>query len=99
MLRDLRRSPSPAVLLNVGWWGNQFVIRRKQLRFKPKGPIFDDGELPAHVSGLHAFFLPGPSGFRIVDIELLGTTKQVGDATETCERYVSFPGAASPGFR
>ena len=49
VLRDLRSSGSPAILFNgnnVGWWGNQFVIRRKQLRFKPKGPIFDDGDLP-----------------------------------------------------
>jgi len=77
VLRDLRQSASSAVLLNgnnVGWWGNQFVIRRKQLRFKPKGPIFDDGDLPAHVSGLHAFFLPSPSGFQIVDIKLHGSS-------------------------
>jgi hypothetical protein len=67
---------------NVGWWGNQFVIRRKQLRFKPKGPIFDDGDLPAHVSGLHAFFLPGASGFQIVDIKLCGTTREAGDTGE-----------------
>jgi hypothetical protein len=85
MLRDLRESATPAVLLNgnnVGWWGNQFVIRRRQLRFKPKGPIFDDGDLSAHVSGLHAFFLPGPSGFRIVDIQLYGSTRETGDSTE-----------------
>jgi Phosphodiester glycosidase len=85
VLRDLRRSGSPAVLLNgnnVGWWGNQFVIRRKQLRFKPKGPIFDDGDLPAHVSRDHAFFLHGPSGYQIVDIKLHGTARAAGDTTE-----------------
>lgn len=102
VLRDLRRSASPAVLLNgnnVGWWGNQFVIRRKQLRFKPKGPIFDDGELPAHVSGMHAFFLPGPSGFRIVDIQLHGTTKQAGDTTEMDLRAIrDLPRCGLSGF-
>jgi len=85
VLRDLRSSGSPAILFNgnnVGWWGNQFVIRRKQLRFKPKGPIFDDGDLHTHASGRHAFFLPGPRGFQIVEIELEGKKVDVGDTGE-----------------
>lgn len=85
VLGKLRTERAPAILFNgnnVGWWGNQFVIRRKQLRFKSKGPIFDDGELPAHVSRRHAFFLPGPSGFQIVEIELHGTKVDVGDTGE-----------------
>ena len=102
VLRDLRQSESPAVLLNgnnVGWWGNQFVIRRKQLRFKPKGPIFDDGDVPDHVSGLHAFFLPGPSGFQIVDIKLLGTTKEAGDTSEMDLRAIrELPRCGLSGF-
>jgi hypothetical protein len=85
VLGHLRSSRSPAILFNgnnVGWWGNQFVIRRKQLRFKPKGPIFDDGDLHTHASGRHAFFLPGPRGFQIVDIELQGTKVEIGDTGE-----------------
>ena len=102
VLRDLRESATPAVLLNgnnVGWWGNEFVIRRKQLRFKPKGPIFDDGDLPAHVSGLHAFFLPGPSGFQIVDIQLHGSPKEANDSIEMDLRAVrDLPRCGLSGF-
>ena len=102
VLRGLRKSATPAILLNgnnVGWWGNQFVIRRKQLRFKPKGPIFDDGDLPNHVSGLHAFFLPGPSGFQIVDIQLHGKPKEAGDTTEMDLRAVrDLPRCGLSGF-
>ena len=101
-LRSLCETASPAILLNgnnVGWWGNQFVIRRRQLRFKPKGPIFDDGDLPNHVTGLHAFFLPGPSGFQIVDIQLHGTPKEAGDTTEMDLRAVrDLPRCGLSGF-
>ena len=84
---------------NVGWWGNQFVIRRKQLRFKPKGPIFDDGDLPAHVSGHHAFFLHGSLGFQIVDIQLHGTTRAAGDTNEMDLRaYADLPRCGLSGF-
>ena len=82
VLRDLRDQRSRAILFNgnnVGWWGNQFVIRRRQLRFKPKGPIFDDGNVHAHATGRHAFFSPGPSGFRIVDIDLEGRPIGIDD--------------------
>jgi hypothetical protein len=85
VLGKLRSSSAPAILFNgnnVGWWGNQFVIRRKQLRFKPKGPIFDDGDLPTHASGRHAFFLPNSRGFQIVDIELEGTKVTTDDTGE-----------------
>jgi Phosphodiester glycosidase len=85
VLGELRSSESSAILFNgnnVGWWGNQFVIRRKQLRFKPKGPIFDDGDLPTHVSGLHAFLLPGSPSYQIVDIKLHGTKRESGDTSE-----------------
>jgi hypothetical protein len=85
VLCGLRSTTSPAILFNgnnVGWWGNQFVIRRKQLRFKSKGPIFDDGDLPTHASGRHAFFLPASRGFQIVDIELEGKKVSVDDTGE-----------------
>jgi hypothetical protein len=102
VLRDLRESSTPAVLLNgnnVGWWGNQFVIRRRQLRFKPKGPIFDDGDLPAHVSGEHAFFLHGPSGFQIVDIKLEGKARAAGDTSEMDLRALrALPRCGLSGF-
>jgi hypothetical protein len=102
VLHDLRESGTPAILLNgnnVGWWGNQFVIRRRQLRFKPKGPIFDDGDLPNHVSGDHAFFLHGPSGFQIVDIKLHGTKRPAGDTSEMDLRALhALPRCGLSGF-
>lgn len=85
ILDDLTEQRCPAILFNgnnVGWWGNQFVIRRKQLRFKPKGPIFDDGNMHTYATGHHAFFSPGPSGFRIVDIELEGSRRDINDTGE-----------------
>lgn len=86
VLRDLRGSDESAILVNgnnVGWWGNQFVIRGRRLVYKRKGPIFDDGLLHEYARGAHAFFSSaGTNGFRIANLTLNCRTRKVDDSWE-----------------
>jgi hypothetical protein len=69
VLRRLVRDGRPAIVFNgnnVGWWGNQFVIRNRQLVYKRRGPLFGDDWWWLNVHGRRfPFFVPTPSGFEI----------------------------------
>lgn len=78
-LRQLKELGRPAILINgnnIGYWGNQYVIQKHELRYKRSGPIFDDGDLLRHAhAGHHSFFVAGDTGFRIERLGLAGTRK------------------------
>lgn len=76
VLPKLLNDGGPAILFNgnnLGWWGNQFVIRDRELVYKRQGPLFDDGVPALHVEGQYAFFVPTGSGFEIRRFKLSTT--------------------------
>lgn len=80
-LARLLRAGISAILLNgnnIGYWGNQFVIQNGELKYKRRGPIFDDGRLEVHTTAKHAFFVGDDSGFRIESLALVGTQRENG---------------------
>jgi hypothetical protein len=102
VLTTLRRAGEPAIVVNgnnVGWWGNQFVIRGRRLVYKRKGPLFDDGFLHEHADGTHPFFSASSNGFRITDFRLRFTARAVNDTQEIDLRATrSLPRDALSGF-
>lgn len=82
-LSRLVKEHTPAILLNgnnIGYWGNQFVIQNRKIRYKRRGPIFDDGKLHAYATDKHAFFLGGGNRFRIESLALVGTPRENGQS-------------------
>jgi hypothetical protein len=77
-LVELKEADASAIVFNgnnIGYWGNQFVIQNRKLKYKRRGPIFDDGRLGAHANGDHAFFLASRDTFRIESLALVGTQR------------------------
>lgn len=100
-LAELVEERRPAVLFNgnnIGYWGNQYVIQNGRLKYKRRGPLFDDGELKAHASGDHAFFLAVRDTFRIDSLALVG--RQPGDRRTLVDLHsdVSLPRYGLSGF-
>lgn len=97
-LAKLRKSGDSAILFNgnnIGYWGNQYVIRDHRLQYKRRGPIFDDGDLLSHAhNGDHAFFLAGEAGFRIERLALVGVRRPAGQTLEALD----VPGRDLPRF-
>lgn len=72
-LNEAHSKQTPRILFNgnnVGYWGNQFVVEVGRLRFKPKGPIFDDKKLVEHVAGRFSFLCWSPGAFTVRSISL-----------------------------
>ena len=96
VLQELVDNGERAILFNgnnVGWWGNQHVIRDGKLEYKTRGPIFDDELLHEHVRGRHAFLVSTPSGFAIRRLTLSAT--RCGPASDEIELRAKEP---LPGF-